>query len=214
MGGYVILSDDGATLYYKKVSNSYNGTTGYTEEELPAKLKGEKQFFELYLSHGVSSSDGTVENNSYFYAYLPEATVEQTNAYYSAPDVELLARSGKAHAVIEKTLNIVACNFFEEDLATVKVGAKYSDVTAVKSISAETPCSVMITKGENGEYMISVSDPTQLYRNTILSINISGVTQIVSKDDEVKASFTEDGELSILVNTQGSLGQTYNLTVK
>ena len=72
----------------------------------------------------------------------------------------------------------------------------------------------MITKGENGEYMISVSDPTQLYRNTILSINISGVTQIVSKDDEVKASFTEDGELSILVNTQGSLGQTYNLTVK
>ena len=124
MGGYVILSDDGATLYYKKVSNSYNGTTGYTEEELPAKLKGEKQFFELYLSHGVSSSYGTVENNSYFYAYLPEATVEQTNAYYSAPDVELLARSGKAHAVIEKTLNIVACNFFEEDLATVKVDAK------------------------------------------------------------------------------------------
>lgn len=216
MGGYVILKDDGAKLIYKKATNEYNNATNQTGT-LPAYMQGTRDFFELYLNHGTGNTEsGKLTSNSYFYAYLPEATAEETATYYENPDVELLKRTSSVHAVIEKKLGIVACNFFIEDGddgATLSVQSKYSSVTAVKSINASTPCSVMITKNGDGSYTVSVSDPTQEYRQTTLSIEIEGVSTVVSSDGEVKATI-DGGNIDVVVDTSAKLGQTYTFTVR
>ena len=210
MGGYVILKDYGASLIYKKASNSYNGTTGYTDEELPNNLKTNREFFELYISHGVGDKNGSPQSTRYYYAYLPEATVEQTQEYSNNPDVELL-NINKAHAVLEKKLGIVAANFFEN--TTVSVPTEYAQYTGVKSITAQTICSVMVEKGEDGGYIISVADPTRALDGMDLTVNISGITEVVSANSSVTA--TVNGEtVTVKVNCTGSLGQTFTLTVK
>ena len=125
----------------------------------------------------------------------------------------MLRRTTNAHAVIEKKLGIVAANFFAEGSGEkVTVAAKYSESTAVKYITADTPACVMVTKGENGEYIISVSDPTNMFRNTVVEIEIEGVTRVVSGDSNVRADIN-DGIISIVANTQNSLRATYSITV-
>jgi hyaluronate lyase len=210
MGGYVIFKDFNASLVYKKASNSYNGTTGYTEAELPQNLKTNREFFELYLNHGEGDKNGTLQSNRYYYAYLPEATVEQTAEYSKNPDVELL-NINKAHTVLEKKLGIVASNFFEN--VKVNVPAEFSQYTNVKSISAQTICSVMVEKGDDGAYIISVADPTRLLDGINFTVNISGITQVVSADNGVSASVS-DNTVTVKVNCKDSLGQTFTLTVK
>ncbi len=210
MGGYVILNDYGASLEYKKASNSYNGTTGYKDAELPSNLKNNREFFELYLNHGKGDKDGKLQSTRYFYAYLPEATVEQTVEYSSNPNVELL-KINKAHAVLEKELDIVASNFFEN--TTVTVDSKFAQYTNVKSISAQTICSVIVEKGEDGAYTISVADPTRALPGMDFTVNISGITQVVSADNGVTASVS-DNTVTVKVNCKDSLGQTFTLTVK
>ena len=215
MGGYVILRDDGTTLYYKKASNSYNGTITYdASNPMPDTLKTKRDFFELYMSHGVgNTTTGELTNNDYFYAYLPEASAEETAEYYDNPDVALIYRNEYAHAVIETTLGTVAANFFIEDGEETTVEVNGFDCTAVKNVTATTPCCIMLSKGENGEYLISVSDPTNTYSNIPLTIEIEGVSTVVSADTGVNASVA-NGIVTLNINASGSLRQTFNLTVK
>ena len=205
MGGYVILKNDGCTLRYRKATGMWHGTQG----DKPATANGSADFLELYLVHG--KGNGTLDNSNYYYAYLPEASVEQTNAYAANPDVTLLARNSDVHAVLEKKLGIVAANFFV-DAAEQTVEVDDSS-TAVKSIAATSLCSVIVSKGEDGQYRISVADPTRSYSTLDLTVQIEGISEIVGKDDKVTASISGD-TVTVKVNTQGSLGATYELTVK
>lgn len=211
MGGYVILKDDGAKLSYAKVENAYNNTNGYNGKKLPEAQTGTREFFELYLTHGIGdSASGRIENDKYFYAYLPSATVEETIAYSANPDVALLRRDSNAHAVLENKLGIVAVNFFAN--ATVNIDSTYSNITAVKSITANAPSCVMISNTNEGNYVISVSEPTCTYSSISFDIQIEGVTQIVSSDENLNVSINE-GTVSVTANTEKALRRTYTFTV-
>lgn len=203
MGGYVFLGNE--DVYYRVVANSANakGTEAASSYSF--------EFLEVVIDHGIG--DGELDNDKYSYVYLPESTVEQTESYYANPDVTVLAGSKSTHAVLEKTLGIVAANFFTEGDNTVVKVKNAAEYTAVTELSADTPCSVMVTKNTDGSYTISASDPTQMFRNTVLSVSITGVTEVVSADANVNAS-VDSGVISILINSEGSHGQTFNLTVK
>ncbi len=71
----------------------------------------------------------------------------------------------------------------------------------------------MVTKNADGSYSISVSDPTQIHNNTAVSVEIDGVSEVKFADAKVNAA-VEDGVISILINSEKSLGQTFNLTVE
>jgi hyaluronate lyase len=216
MGGYVFLRSDknydGASITYAKKTNAVNSLIENSQINLDHVRKVKKDFLEIVINHG--KGDGNVENNKYFYAYLPESTVEETQTYSANPDVELLTYLDDIHAVIEKDLGIVAANIFiEGSTKSVSVASKFHGYTNVRSISADGPCSVMISKNEAGETVITVSDPTQIYRQNNIFSEIEGVSQVVSADSRITAT-ANGGYVNIRVNTEGANGQSLTLIVK
>ena len=215
MGGYVFIrtdengnDKDQNVLSYAKVNNPFleKGESQYASAAEIQSLKNHREdFLEITINHGVIGD----EAGKYAYVYLPEATVTETEDYYSNPDVEILTRS-TAHAVIEKTLGVVACNVFSRTAVNVN---GFADYTALTKIDAKHPCSIMVTKNEDGSYLISVSDPTQLNTSTELDITISGISEVVSANTRVNAT-VDNGTVKIKVNTKNMIGQTFNLTVK
>ena len=199
MGGYVIL--DGSNVIYQKATNSSINSSSGT---------GTQNFLEISISHG--KGDGNIENDRYSYVYLPEATVQETESYNQNPDVEILLRSDTTHAVLEKKLGIVGCVFFE-DFGDGVTLTDCEDYTAVSGIEADTPCILMVSKGENGEYNISVSDPTQTYSNIKFYITIDGISEVVSADTGVSSSISGN-TACVTVNCKGARGETFNLTIK
>ena len=201
-GGYVYLyPQDGVEF----ITNKATGEWHSTQKDKPASADGSADFLEITLEHGKgnSSLDG-----KYMYAYLPEASADETTAYMKNPDVILLRRDQKAHAVLEKTLGIVAANFF----GNTTVGVSDNSI-AVTKVTALTRCSVMIAANEDGSYTISVADPTRALSDMDFTVNISGITQVVSADSGITAS-VNNGVVTVKVNCKDSLGQTFTLTVK
>ncbi len=215
MGGYVFLradengkngvDKDGNVLTYKKATNKVQPGIDASQANLDSKMS----FLEITLNHG--KGDGKLNGDKYYYAYLPESTVEETEDYYADPDVILLKRTANIHAVLEKTLGIVACNFFASgtnDTVTVKDAS-----TAVTAVSAETLCALMIAKNENGETVISASDPTQSYKSITFSVTLDHAPSVISTDNGVSATI-EGNTVKITINTANSYGATFNLIVK
>jgi hyaluronate lyase len=213
MGGYVFMrySDDtledldGNTVYYQKAKRYPFAKSNATN------MDASNNFLEIVINHGKGDSS---LNGKYAYVMLPGATVEETEQYADDSDVILLRRISNVHAVLEKKLGIVAANFFNENIGEkMTIDSKYAQLTAVKSIMSDTPASIMISKGEDGQYHISASEPTQTFRQLSFEIEIEGVSSVVSKDAGVTATF-EGGILYLTVTTDGSSGATFDLTVK
>jgi hyaluronate lyase len=198
MGGYFFLDQNSAQLSYRKSTRRIHPT-------VTADDGTSFDFLEITLNHG--KGNGNV-NGKYAYLYLPEATPEQTEAYADNPDVALIRRTNSAHAVLETKLGILGCMFFDMESFNVNNAA-----TDVKKVSAETPCALMISKNEAGEYVISVSDPTQTYQTVAFEIEIEGISTIVSSSERIHVE--RDGDvLTVLFNAKGSRGETFNFTVK
>ena len=215
MGGYVFLrynkndpdttTDlDGNTVKYQKARRyAYESSNGNPEDS--------NDFLEVTISHGTG--DGNLDGK-YAYVYLPEATVEETESYYENPDVIMIKRNGRGHAVLEKTLGIVAGVFFEHNVKdTIEVQQEFAQYTAVTNIEANTECAIMVSKGENGQYHVSVSDPTQTNGSLIIKVAITGITEVVSTEIGVTASVL-GGVVTLNVNTQNAHGATFDVTVK
>jgi hyaluronate lyase len=197
MGGYVFL--DNSDVYYQVAANPIN--------KIITAGTGTRDYLEIVIDHGVG--DGSLENNAYAYLYLPELSAAETESYAQSPDVAIVRRNNKTHAVIEKTLGIFSCIVFDADSFNVN-----NDATNIKSVDAQTPLALMVSKDESGQTLISVSDPTQTYRQIIIDLEIDGISQVVSADENVEASIS-GGILSITVkNAKETPGASFNLTVK
>jgi hyaluronate lyase len=208
MGGYVFLrplnkdQEDGNHVYIRKTVGQTNDTIAFNGYNKPTP-----EFLEIIMEHRPTDSD-TVTNGRYYYAYLPNATQEATANY---DDVELLAYNTDTHAVIEKNLGIIACNFFTN--SNREVENPFTDSSAVTKIKTNRACSVMVTKNTDGSYTVSVSDPTQLSSSIKLDVAISGISQVVSADNGISAT-VENGVAKITANTNGSMGATFSITLK
>jgi hyaluronate lyase len=210
MGGYVFLDSDGnydgATVKYQKATH---GVYEYYDTAPGSTARPKENFLEIVIDHGVG--DGNVEADKYVYAYLPESTVAETEAYFQDPDVALLAHRTSVHAVLEKTLGIVALNAFDaENTEVVSINSQY---TPVKKITVNGTVSVMISTNERGETTVTVSDPTQLCENVTVSIEIEGITSVVSAAEGTVAG-VNGGVLTLTAKTLGTYGAGFTVVVK
>ncbi len=201
MGGYVFLTEQDVRCQ-KAERYPYQSEQGTADS---------RSFLEITLNHG--NGDGNL-NGRYAYVYLPEATVQETQDYYSRyakdeGDIVILKRNSSAHAVLERTLGVVGCVFFEKH-ASVSVN---DGNLGVSKIEAESPCTVMVSKNAQGELVISVSDPTQTYSSVKVSVFAEGVTEVVSADDGVSAT-VDNGVITLTVNTRASCGEAFNACIK
>ncbi len=156
------------------------------------KNTGSTSFLELWIEHGKKPV-----NEKYAYIYLPEASVSETTNYSSNPDVQILTQTDTIHVVKETKLGITGYAFYNKGEAN---GVKVSD-----------RCAVMVEE-KNGEYIISVSDPTHLLVDLEIELDLP-VSQVVSADESASVRF-EGGKAVITVSVEGNMGQTYTVTLK
>ncbi len=168
MGGYVLFED--TTVEYNK-----NGS-----------------YLELWIEHGKNPSRAR-----YSYVYLPEAAAEETTAYASSPDVEILTHTDSIHVVRENKLGITGYAFYLAGNAN--------------GVTASNKCVIMIEES-NGEYKVSISDPTQELSSLTLTLDLP-VSELISTDEAASAEF-KDGKAVITLNISGNHGQTYTIKLK
>lgn len=202
MGGYVFLGGD--TVSYSKTTIKGDDTSGTITSWAS---KSSMDFLEITIEHG-KSTNGALDDTNYSYVYLPDATLEETNAYGQNPDVKVLRRSDKCHAVYESDLDIFGAVFFERDSFTVA-----EDGSPVSAIETNTGCAVMISKNENGEAVVSVSDPAQTDNSISLTLTLNGISGVVSATAGVSAT-VNGSTVNITVNTKGACGGSFNVTLK
>ncbi len=171
MGGYVFLEE--ADVKCNKNSN-------------------ELSFLELWTEHGKNISD-----KKYVYAYLPNATVEETKAYSDNPEIEILAQSNTVHVVRKESLGITGYAFYATGEAN---GVKVSD-----------RCALMI-ENKNGEYTVHISDPSHLASKLCITLELP-VSDLVSVDKRAEVKL-ENGKTVITLSIQGNIGETYTVKLK
>ncbi len=145
--------------------------TYYNGDSVPRS----NNYLTLWLNHGMNPT-----NSSYAYVLLPNRTVSQVSEYAAHPDIQILENSENIHAVLEKKLNIIGANFWNDRVSLLKV--HNSDY-----LSVDKKASVMVQKTPT-ELNVAVSDPTQL--------NTSSITLTI--DETTKKLLSSDANVTVL----------------
>ncbi len=99
---------------------------------------------------------------SYSYMVVPGITPAAANQYLTNSGIEILANKNEVQAVQNKALNLTEAVFYTP--ATIKINGNLT-------LTAETPCIVMIKTGSKGIEKIAVSDPTHKLKSLQLKVN-------------------------------------------
>ena len=148
-------------------------------------------FAEIWLSHGVSPSDGT-----YSYVMLPKKTAEETASYAASPDIEILSNTETLQAVRENTLNLTGMVFWEAGI--------FEKITTTQPM-------IIMTEEKDGMYKINISDPTKLL--TEASITVSGNWKLAEADERCTVRSDESNTV-INIDFDGANGRTLSITLK
>ncbi len=152
-------------------------------------------YLEIWIDHGTNGAS----NNKYTYVYLPEATSAETASYYSNPDVEILEQTDTIHVVRENTLGVTGYAFYASGTSN--------------GVTVSSRCVVMIEEN-NGEYTVTISDPSHQLSSLNVTIDLSAtLSSVVSKSDSASVSFN-NGNATISLSISGNIGQTYTVTLK
>ncbi len=149
-------------------------------------------YLEIWLNHGKNPNKA-----KYSYVYLPEAAAEETTAYASSPDVEILTQTDSIHVVRENKLGITGYAFYKKG--------------ASNGVTVSDRCAVMVAEND-GEYTISVSDPTHLVESLEITFELP-VSQLISADKEATVEFN-DGKAVVTLDISGNHGETYTVTLR
>ena len=182
-----------AETYKKTYQNptwvNLEGTGGYYFPQggklVMDKVTNTDNFLEMWFSHGVSPQNGT-----YSYVVLPKKSVEETEAYSQAPDIEILSNTEKLQVVKENNLGVTGMVFWEN--------GSYGDMTVSQPM-------ILMTEDNEKEYKLSISDPTKLLTNATVTLN--GVYNLKNCDERISVT-NNNGNTVISVNFDGSKGRS------
>ncbi|GIP33996.1 polysaccharide lyase family 8 super-sandwich domain-containing protein [Paenibacillus sp. J2TS4] len=118
-----------------------------------AKLGNTTKFMELRLHHGVDP-----DGEEYSYVLLPHKNDLETAGYASDPDVSILANTEQVQAVKDRSTGATGIVFWE--------AGTFGDITV------SDPMIVMIQE-KDGQFELSLSDPTQKLHSASVTINRS-----------------------------------------
>ncbi len=172
------------------------GTGGYFLPEggklVMDKITNNKNFLEIWLSHGVSPKNGT-----YSYVVLPTKTQEETAEYSKSPDIEILSNTKELQAVREKTIGMTGLVFWE--------AGKF------ETIETSVPMIMMIKeKDAEGYYRLSITDPTHLLKEG--KITLKGSYELVEADERITVS-SKSGETVLTINFDLADGRSLPITL-
>ncbi len=180
----------------ESVSFAYlDGTGGYYFPE-PITLYAnvsDKQYTELWMSHGTAPKDA-----SYAYVLLPQMTTGEVLAYVGKPEVEILANIPAMQAVRERNLDITAINYW-----------KKGEIAGVESDGV----AAVMMQHEGNLLHLSVSDPT--WDRYSMAITLSGEYQLVEATPSEHLNISvKGGKTTLYMSARHMLGQTRYITLK
>jgi chondroitin AC lyase len=152
--GYIFPVPTDVKLSNRSQSGSWrliNHQAWATEEKV------EKDVFTLWLDHGKKPHNAT-----YQYIVVPDIKEKEMDAYYNSNAVSIVANSVQLQAVEHKGLGVVQAVFYKSGSITFGGGM---------TISADSPCMIMVKKKENQVTSMTVSDPTGKLKKLEISIN-------------------------------------------
>jgi hypothetical protein len=146
----------------------------------------------LWLDHGANPAEAT-----YAYVLLPNKSASQVGAYATNPDIAILEQSSVAHAVKEKTLNVIGANFWQ-------------DVShSVDMITSDRKAIVMTQENPHQDLTVAVADPTQLGSSIDIEITRSA-SDIITADNTITITQLSP-TIKFTVNVSNALGHTQNV---
>lgn len=175
-GGRITAKQEERSGSWKAMSNKpYNLETLYTN-----------QFYTITVDHGTAPV-----SSEYAYIVMPNATVEEMEAYSRNEPVRILENSGFASGVACEELGLQAVNFWRN----------YPHKTGAVAVSG--PSSVMFCDAGN-RLAVSVSDPTQ--ESETLEVTIDRAAgAVIEKDDRITVAETSP-KLKLLFDVSGIRG--------
>ncbi len=183
-GGAVVKQSDGDRTGTWKDIHSKGSTTPIS-----------RRYGTLWLEHGTAPSNG-----QYNYIVLPRKTQQETSAYVSSNPITVLSNQNSVQAVRHTALGVEGYNFF---------AATDASPTTSEKLSVVQPCSVMLYN-KNQTLNLSISDPTQT--QNLLNLTYSQNVKVIVKDPEI--TVVSENPLKITVNSAGSLGKTYRISLQ
>ena len=160
---------------------------GYANRYVCEEAAG-KTYFEVGISHGENPTDET-----YAYAVLPYVDNSTLEAYAKSPEVDILANTRKVQCVRKASLGITAYVFHEAG--------------ECEGIKVSAPCIVTLTE-KNGEYTVSVCEPTQKAEN--IEIEIGREINVFSNSKKVSWNIVS-GKSVISVDTAKAYGRKFEV---
>ncbi|ALC80364.1 MULTISPECIES: polysaccharide lyase 8 family protein [Bacillus] len=149
-----------------------------------------RNYLNLWFDHGVNPT-----NQKYSYVLLPNMTSTSVLDYSCKPEISIVENSADAHAVKEKTLNLIGINFWNDKVKTVG------------GITSDKKASVMVRETES-QLEVSVSDPTQINTGVInieIDKSVNGILRVDEGIDVNQARPT----IKLSVNVNQAKGKTF-----
>lgn len=151
-----------------------------------------RNYLSLAIEHGILPTAGTYE-----YVLLPGKTPEQTAAYEANPDIQVLAKTEKVHAVKETKQQVTGLNFWE--------------ASAFQYVKTDKPISMMM-KEKGSELTLAIAEPTQKQGMVTVDLGKIGL-QIIAQDPSIQVVQTFP-YTRLAIHTQGSAGKVHTITLK
>lgn len=156
------------------------------------KTSGDTNFLQMWLEHGKNPKDKT-----YAYVLLPNKTEQEVQGYAENPDISVLVNSPKLQAVRERSSGLTGMIFWEKG--------------AFENITVSEPIIVM-TQEKDGEYIISLCDPTQKLEHVEVTVNNKSLA-IQQCDKELQISIEKE-IVTINADLRKSKGKTFTARFK
>lgn len=159
----------------------------------------QKEVFTLWLDHGTKP-----QNAGYAYIVVPNTNAASLERYTQTPAVTVLANTPKLQAVQSKNLQISQVVFYEP-------GSIQLDKNT--TLTAESPCMVMVQMNGSGIAKIAVSDPSRKRTSLQLSVN----TRLEANGDHWQSRWNNENKASVIrvdLPTEGMAGKSVVLELK
>ncbi|WP_193774709.1 polysaccharide lyase family 8 super-sandwich domain-containing protein [Vallitalea guaymasensis] len=126
-----------------------------------------RNYLTMWFNHGANPQNATYE-----YVILPNKTKEEVSSYSNKPEIEILANNNKVQSVKEKELNIIAVNFWTDEVNEIDI------------IKADKKASIIMKEAEDF-IEVSISDPT-MENEGIINVEIDKqVTEEVLHNERI-----------------------------
>ncbi len=117
-----------------------------------------KEVFSIWIDHGIKP-----QNAGYEYVVVPSINAAGVNGYIKTSKIVILSNTTEIQAVKHDGLNIAEIIFYKAGTLKLPDGL---------TVTAESPCMVMLKTRGKQVSQIAVSDPTQKLKSLQISLNI------------------------------------------